>query len=402
MVALLQRKARVECETARAVADFDLSGAWQSSGAVSVQAWLVHYAHLSRAEARRQVRFGRAFRHLPLVSEAFVEGAITADHVGVLVSLDHGATREPLHRQEQLLVDLARASTVDQFRRDIAYWRDHVDPDGTSEEAEAQRNRRDVRLSESFAGMWFGRTVLDPVSGTIVSNELTRLADLLFEQDWAEATERLGRTPLVTELARTPSQRRADAMVMMARRSASRPKDARKPGATFYVHMDWDTAARALSELEGGPPLPPREILSWLDGADIVRVTHRPEGPVTLSHATRLERVTREGLERAVSESPDRKECPEGDRIFTGATRRAIEIRDGQCAHPCCDRPARWCQVDHIIPWSMGGPTNQANGRLLCSFHNRWCWRKEQRHGPSGTDEQSGHTPEERPPPRRE
>jgi len=402
MVAMLRRKARVDAETARAVADFEVSGAWQASGAASAKAWLVHHGHLSPSEARRQVRMGRALRHLPLVAGAFVEGAITADHVGVLVSLDHGATEEPLHRQEQLLVDLARAYTFDQFKRLMAYWRQHVDPDGTTDEAEAQQNRRDAHLSESFGGMWFGRMVLDPVSGTIVSNELERLVDLLFQTDRAEAADRLGRTPLATELSRTPHQRRADALVMMARRSASRPTDARKPGATFYVHMDWATAYRAISELEGGPPLPPREALSWLEGADIVRVTHTPRGPVALSHASRVTHVTLWDLERAVFDPPDRQECPPTDRIFTGATRRAIEIRDGQCAHPSCDRPARHCQVDHITPYSLGGTTTQSNGRLLCGFHNRWCYRQEQRHGPDHRDDRSGALPEERPPPRRE
>src|SRR5471032_1882700 len=75
MVAMLCRKAQVDAETARAVAEFEVSGAWQASGAASARAWLVHHGHLSPAEARRQVRFGRALRHLPLVDAAFSEGA---------------------------------------------------------------------------------------------------------------------------------------------------------------------------------------------------------------------------------------------------------------------------------------------------------------------------------------
>lgn len=400
MVAVVRQKARMDAELARAVAEFEVSGAWQASGAVSAKSWLVHHCHLSRAEAARCVRHGRSLRHLPLLAAAFAEGAVTSDHVGVLVALDHGATEEALHRQEQLLVDLALTSTFDQFRRLVARWRQLADPDGTTEEAEARANRRDVGLAESLDGMWFGRMVLDPVSGTTVANELERLADLLFEADWAEATERLSRTPLVPELSRTPNQRRADAMVMMARRSASRPAGAAKPGATFCVHMDWDTAYGALCELEDGQPLPPREALSWLDGADVVRVTRTPGGPIALSHATRIHQVTPEGLGQAVSDARDRKECPPTDRVFTGATRRAIEIRDRQCSHPYCDRPARYCQIDHIQPYSQGGPTTQANGRCLCSFHNRWCYQQEQRHGQNRTDERSGPPPGERSPPR--
>ena len=58
-------------------------------------------------------------------------------------------------------------------------------------------------------------------------------------------------------------------------------------------------------------------------------------------------------------------------RLFSGATRRAIEIRDQECTHPYCDEPVERCQADHVIPWSQDGPTIQENGRLLCGFHNR-------------------------------
>lgn len=59
-------------------------------------------------------------------------------------------------------------------------------------------------------------------------------------------------------------------------------------------------------------------------------------------------------------------------RTFTGALRRAIQVRDRRCQHPSeCDQPVDRCDVDHIVPASRGGPTSLANGRLLCSTHNR-------------------------------
>ncbi|QXC61401.1 HNH endonuclease [Aquihabitans sp. G128] len=58
-------------------------------------------------------------------------------------------------------------------------------------------------------------------------------------------------------------------------------------------------------------------------------------------------------------------------RAFPGALRRAIEVRDRHCTHPGCTVPAERCDVDHIVEWSSGGDTTQANGRLLCPAHNR-------------------------------
>ena len=46
-------------------------------------------------------------------------------------------------------------------------------------------------------------------------------------------------------------------------------------------------------------------------------------------------------------------------RVFTGATRRAIEVRDRRCTFPGCTVPAEWCQVDHIVEWTDGGLTVQ-------------------------------------------
>jgi hypothetical protein len=58
-------------------------------------------------------------------------------------------------------------------------------------------------------------------------------------------------------------------------------------------------------------------------------------------------------------------------RLFTGAIRRALVLRDGGCAFPGCDRPARWTEGHHIQPWPAGGPTTMDNGVLLCGHHHR-------------------------------
>ncbi|HEV3263933.1 MAG TPA: HNH endonuclease signature motif containing protein, partial [Acidimicrobiales bacterium] len=81
--------------------------------------------------------------------------------------------------------------------------------------------------------------------------------------------------------------------------------------------------------------------------------------------------IDRADFERAVFEPPDRVQVSATARLFTGATRRGIQLRDRECTHPYCDRPAVDCQVDHIQPFGQDGPTTFENGRLLCGFHNR-------------------------------
>jgi len=77
-------------------------------------------------------------------------------------------------------------------------------------------------------------------------------------------------------------------------------------------------------------------------------------------------------VERVVFESPSRViDVGVRQRLFSGATRRAIHVRDRECFEPICDVPAEECEIDHVEPWSEGGLTTVANGRPACSFHHR-------------------------------
>ncbi|HEY5250330.1 MAG TPA: HNH endonuclease signature motif containing protein, partial [Acidimicrobiales bacterium] len=192
--------------------------------------------------------------------------------------------------------------------------------------------------------MWLGGMTMDPLSGTVVSEELGRLEHELFEAEWAEVKARLGREPTVADLDRTPGQRRCDALAEMAKRSRTAPANGKRPAPLITVLVDFPTLAGRVCELANGTVVPPGALLSLLDEAYI---------------------------ERAVFSPDKRVEVSETARLFTGATRRAIELRDRSCTHPYCDRPASACQADHIIPYAEGGPTTQENGRLLCAFHNR-------------------------------
>ncbi len=64
-------------------------------------------------------------------------------------------------------------------------------------------------------------------------------------------------------------------------------------------------------------------------------------------------------------------------RCFTGSVRLAVIARDQGCIHPGCDRPPRWCDVHHVIPWWRGGRTNLGNGVLLCGYHHKLHERAE-------------------------
>ncbi len=47
-----------------------------------------------------------------------------------------------------------------------------------------------------------------------------------------------------------------------------------------------------------------------------------------------------------------------------------MAVRDGGCTTTGCDRPASMCHAHHDTPWSHGGHTTVADGRLLCQRHH--------------------------------
>jgi hypothetical protein len=344
MVALHRELERLTAVTTRAAAAFDAGGGWDDE-ARSGASWLTGRCRMPAATARARVRLGRALRHLPVAQAAWLAGEVREDQVTLLGSARTPATEAALARDEELLVREAKRLRFASFAKALAYWRWRADPDGAEDDAAAQRQRRKLHLSQSFGGMWFADGTFDPISGEIVAAELRRIEEQLFAADWAEAKGRVGDHVRNSDLRRTPAQRRADALVEMATRSATAPVGGRRPEPLFTVVVGYETFAGPVCELANATMVTPGSLVPWLESAWVERVVF--DGP---------SRVLDVGVHR---------------RLFSGATRRAVVVRDRECFDPACDVPAELCQIDHVRPWAEGGLTTQANGRPACGFHNR-------------------------------
>ncbi len=294
--------------------------------------------------ARHRVRLGRALRHLPAAEEAWLAGDVGAAHVSRLARARTSATEDALARDESMLVDQARELQFRNFSKTLAYWAQLADPDGAEGQAKANHQRRTLHLSQSFEGQWFLDGVFDAIGGEILAQALKTIEDELFHADRAEAKARVGEAVSDAVLRRTPAQRRADALVEMARRSAAVPDGSRLPEPLFSVVVDYESFQRTC-ELGRGGVITPGSLIPWLDEAWVQRVVF--DGP---------NRVKNVGVRK---------------RLFTGATRTSVLVRERECFHPYCDIPACDCQVDHVVPYAEGGLTVDDNGRPACGFHNR-------------------------------
>jgi hypothetical protein len=57
-------------------------------------------------------------------------------------------------------------------------------------------------------------------------------------------------------------------------------------------------------------------------------------------------------------------------RTIPPQLRKGLDIRDGGCRFPDCDRPPGWCDAHHVVHWKDGGATDLINLVFFCDHHH--------------------------------
>ena len=334
LVELQAIRNRLDAVEARLTGQWDARRCWQDDGARTAKAWLGSRCRVAPATAGRRVATARAMRDMQHTADAWAAAEISVDHVWELIR--SARTADTFSDDEKMLVDQARDRSLKyaEFTIAQAYWRQLADPDGTERAAGAQHGHRRLHLNQTAGGWWYGEFGLDPIHGAIVSDTLTGIEAELFRTDWATG-----------EPTRTPEQRRADALVEMATRARTAPADGQRPRPLFTTLVGYETLHGRICELAGATVIAPGSLIPYLDQAEI-------------------ERVVFAGPSRVV-------DVGKRTRLYTGALRRAIQVRDRFCYHPTCDIGSDRCQIDHDLAYADGGETTQTNGRPACDHHNR-------------------------------
>lgn len=350
---LTRQQARLAAVTARLGAAFDARQGWADEGCRSGATWLAHRCRLPGSQARGLLRLGRRLRSMPETAAAFAAGDIGVAQAQRLAALASGRTADAFAESEELLVGYARTMGWADFTRACAYWHQLADPDGVERDAAHRDAQRRLHLSQGLHGTGILDAILTPAGREAVADALGRIEQELFDADWADARQRLGDAATALDLARTPAQRRADALVEMANRAMKAPADGKRPRPLLSIYCGYETFAGRICELASGTVITPGTVARLLAQHDDFLI------------------------ERVVFDGPSRILDLGETRLFTGALRRAIELRDRHCTAPGCHTPASQCDVDHVTPHARGGPTTQDNGRLACPPDHRLRHRRE-------------------------
>ena len=251
LVGLRVAVSRLESEFARRLVVFDRRGAAGVTGAVSTAAWLRGACRLSAGEASERVRTARVLADdLAVSADALAGGVISYAHARVLASAAGELPAESLPTVEPILVEAARHTDPAGLRSLCTQVRTMLDPTGAEEAAALAHDRRHLSISATLAGTVVLDGVLDPEGGATVLAALMPLA-----------------APGGADDDRTPAQRRADALVELARRAldgAALPSvGGERPHIQIRVDYATLLARTGTATLDWAGPLTPGRPCGW-------------------------------------------------------------------------------------------------------------------------------------------
>ena len=361
-----------------AVADhLDVAQPFRGQGYFTAKAWMKHHLQLSGPEAHGRVQEAGLRRATAVWNNALAAGQVGVAQTRLMarVAANPRIPAEVLAAGvRNLMVDAMDVPYVE-FERRALTFEVLADPLGSAEKAERNRERRAATMHQHPDGHWSLHAEFDDVGGPEFLEIYSWYVDREFARDWADAVERLGDGNVdVSQLQRTEAQRRADALLEMARAAAACPPDRSRPLPTVNFLLD-EPSARAAAEGDLLDPADHREVTARTDRG------HRVDADaiIGVSLWSMIRRVVTDGKGMVI-------DLGRISRLFTGFAREAVMLLEPTCIWPGCDQPHAVCHADHLTSWSTRGQTSPDNGGPLCPRHN---YLKEQ--GFTVTRDDHGH-----------
>ena len=350
------------------VAECDRTHAFRDDGHISVRNWVAAETNTSGGDALARMRVARLTDACPQVAEALASG-----RVGIAQIREIGRVRanprvtQAVDDMIDELLDDAATSPLHSFIATIRNFEALIDADGSHRDhdtADASRRLRMWLRPDQPIGELFGQ--FGAADYAEIAEILDRYTDAETDADLAEARLTGDGTPL----ARTPDQRRADALLQIMRdaAAANAPSSGGVPVVNYVVTqslIDEHIAAMVQDRTPNLDGLSPRDQLCMTSSG----IPVDPAVVVAAMLVGHVRRIVVDAAGRVIDVGRKR-------RLFTGAARDAaalqalIDNRDGRCLWPGCGRRRR-LQIDHTTEHQHGGSTDACNADPLCGPHNR-------------------------------
>lgn len=361
--------ARAAAEVAnRSGQSFGDSGLAKTHGFHSPQRLIAASTGASRSDAAKLIAVGTATaerqtfsgerlpsRH-PHVAAALQTADLSLEAASAITSmLDRVAVRADPARAESAevaLVRLASQASLELLMRGVREAEARLDQDGVEPREEELRQERSLTMREDRNGMVHLHARLDPESAAPVKAAIEALvSDVLRRRE-----PKPGEVGPVFDDVRSIPQIQADALAELARHSL---------GCTQTLTPLAKTTVVVRMNLE-----------ALLDGLGHARIDGIDQ-PISASTARRMA-ADAEIIPAVFGSDSLPLDLGRAARLFSRAQRLALAERDGGCAS--CGQNIGYVEAHHIDWWYRDrGPTDLANGVMLCSFCHHTVHREEWR-----------------------
>ncbi len=327
---------RLDARTATIDAELERRGTCDREFGHGTGPWLAARRDLPVGICRHRASVAaKLTTHLPLVHQALADTRISWEHARVIADAANPRILHLIAEIQDVLIDQAHGKVFARWKRWVQTVAEELDADSGHDPNRDQPSQ--FHTSPIIDGQLHVFGALNPDTALTFRTELDRLTDQLFRQATRDHD-------LSTELA-VPSrgELQAQALGEMARRSAARNlNDSTPPRPEIVVTLNAETGD-----------------VSTLDGVPVMPDTLRRFLPSTVWRAMWLD-------QHRVPLNLGRSQ-----RTVTRYQRLALDIRDGGCIFPGCDRPAAWCDAHHVDEWNRdNGPTDLINLGLMCRHHH--------------------------------
>jgi Domain of unknown function (DUF222) len=358
LAAIARAEAKLVGLKLRLMADAETSGACTETGAATVAAWMAVQTRQTRREARSDLKLALSLERHPVVDEAMAAGHVSTAQARVIVEALGALPRagefavDADHRAlaEKHLVSLAEHHDADELRVLGRRIFEVIAPDlvdkfeGEQLEAEEVQAARKTTFSmfEDSQGVAHGRFKIPARHAQMLRKAIQSLTN-------PTRLDTTAGSPIDPDLPSAARDGVAFTRILEAIDASWLPTHG-GTGATVVVTMTLD------------------QLMGELDSAGVC--TMDTGGRISAGEARRL--VCSAGIIPVVLGGKSViLDAGAKARFHTQPQRIVMGVRDRGCTAEGCDVPPAMCHAHHDIPFSAGGPTSVANGRLLCGHHHR-------------------------------
>jgi Domain of unknown function (DUF222) len=381
---------------------FDARDLSTGDGFKTTRSWLVAFGRMTQGAATGWLHRARLLRELPALAAAAGQGTVSAEHLAKVYALAHRVGFKETAAYDEILAELSSQKRPVDTQRACERIAAHLDPDGAPPDPERDFERREITFSR-LGSMLYVKGRLDAEGGAA----LMTVVDAWMRPPGPGDT-------------RTAAQRRADALVDIARDVLNRGDAPTVAGVRPHLGILITPAALLgpnLSSLPttgtsadlgpaspagSGPPTPADAgAAGGGSGGDDTAGRARVGARGRPAGAGRADPLTEAGIP-PVPEPPwlqwigdippelaQRIACDSDvwrivldpatglpldvgrkHRIVPHWIRKALHARDRTCRWPACDVPAPWTDAHHETPWYCGGETNVDELISMCRHHH--------------------------------